>query len=480
MKVLITASECSPFAKVGGIGDVIQALPKALSKIGVDVIVTIPFYNGLHIEESQLTLAYKDIPIFFENQQQTFNVYRSFLPNTKIPILFIDNKRYFSTKGIYVERDASSGGSDLEASRFLFLSKASIRIAEIIKADVIHCNDWHTALIPFLIKKENKDIQTILTIHNLGYQGIYSNRTINKFLGTNFSKTVNSLGLGILKADFVTTVSPSYAKEILTPKYGFGLEEALDKRKNNLSGILNGIDYEDFTPQKDDLIKKNYSWHNLKDKKINKFYLQKWYFHRIDLDIPIISIVSRLATQKGIDLILEILPQLMRKDIQFILLGKGAADYENFFIAANKRFPNKFVGKIEFNEQLAHQIYAGADIFIMPSLYEPCGLGQQIAMRYGTVPIARNTGGLRDTIIPVKIQNKTVQGTGFLFDQYLPQSFLDKIIKALDTYQNKNIWTQIQINGMKKDFSWEKSALQYKKIYQKLLKNRIPSQPPKI
>ncbi len=472
MKVLITASECSPFAKVGGIGDVIEALPKALNKLGVDVTIAIPFYNGLNIEENKLSLLYKDIPIFFENQQQTFNVYKSFLPNSKIPILFIDSPKYFSTKGIYVERDASSGGSDIEASRFLFLSRASIRIAEIIKADIIHCNDWHTALIPFLIKKENKNIKTILTIHNLGYQGIYSNQTVNHFLGTNFSEQINSLKWGILKADLITTVSPNYAREIMTPKYGFGLENTLDQRKNDLSGILNGIDYQDFNPQKDRFINKNYSVKNLKDKEINKFYLQREYFKRIDPDLPIISIVTRLATQKGIDLILEILPQLMNQDIQFILLGRGAQDYENFFIAANKRFPNKFIGKIEFNEKLAHQIYAGADIFLMPSLYEPCGLGQEIAMRYGTVPIVRNTGGLRDTVFPVKIKNKKVKGTGFMFDQYHPQAFLDKIKEALDTYQKKNIWKQIMINGMEEDFSWKKSAQQYEKLYQKLLSDK--------
>ena len=470
MKILLTASECSPFAKVGGIGDVIQGLAISLNQLGVKTTIAIPFYNTAYIKKTHPTLLYKNLPILFEGQKRTFNVFQAFLPKTKTAVLLIDKKDYFFTKEIYISKDASSEGGRTEAKRFLFLSKASIKIAETMNFDIIHCNDWHTALIPFLIKQENKKIKTVLTIHNLGYQGIYPKKLINSLLKTNFSQEVNSLKIGIQNADFITTVSPSYAKEILTPEYGYGLEKDLFRRKKELAGIVNGIDYEVFNPEKDKFIAKNYSIKNLGEKERNKSQLQKKHFHEIS-DKPILSLISRLASQKGIDLIIKILPQLMEKDIQFIILGKGLRKYEDFFIKANKKFPNKFVAKIEFSEKLAHQIYAGADIFLMPSLYEPCGLGQEIAMRYGTIPIVRSTGGLKDTVEPIKINNGQICGTGFLFEKYSPQALLNKIAKALEIYKQKKTWEQIQINGMKKDFSWEKSAILYKKIYQKLFLN---------
>ncbi|PIP24357.1 MAG: starch synthase, partial [Candidatus Nealsonbacteria bacterium CG23_combo_of_CG06-09_8_20_14_all_37_18] len=359
---------------------------------------------------------------------------------------------------VYIESDASSGGSEMEAKRFLFLSAAAIEVAKILKIDILHCHDWHTAIVATLPK--NKNIKTLLTIHNLQYQGIYPSEIVNKLLGTNFSGEVNCLKEGILNADFINTVSPNYAKEILTSEYGYGLENFLKQRKNNLIGILNGIDTEEFNPKTDKNLKANYSLLDIEKKEENKIYLQKKYFKETNPNIPVLGMVSRLASQKGIDLIKEIFPLLMKENLQFILLGTGAREYEVFFEEKKKEFPQKFWTKIGFDDNLARQIYAGADIFLIPSLFEPCGLGQLIAMRYGTLPIARLVGGLKNTV---------TKETGFLFKNYNEQEFLQVIKKALRVYKNKKIWEKLQKNGMKNDFSWEKSAKEYLKIYKKLM-----------
>ncbi len=472
MRVLLIASECAPIAKVGGLADVVGALPKALKSLRVNVSVALPFYEAIKIKKKKLELVKRNIPVVFNQQKENFNLWKTYLPNSKVPLFLIENNKYFSGKGVYVESDASSGGSEKEAARFLFLSVAGIEIGKLIKADILHCQDWHTAITPFLIKKQGDKIKTLLTIHNLGYQGIYPAKIVNKLLGTNLpGKKINCLKLGILNADFINTVSPSYALEILTPKYGFGLHRYLKKRKKHLVGILNGLDYDLFNPTTDSFLKKKYSWKNVRHKAINKAFLQKKCFKKVNQEIPILGIVSRLAEQKGIDLIKGIFSSLMKMNLQFILLGKGSPAYERFFQKVSKRFSQKCYVKIAFDEKLAHQIYGGADIFLMPSDFEPCGLGQQIAMKYGTVPVARAVGGIKDTVLPVIKQNKKkIKGTGFLFKRYKKEDLLKTIQKALSFYEKKELWKQIQINGMKQDFTWRKSAKKYKALYQKLLK----------
>lgn len=322
------------------------------------------------------------------------------------------------------------------------------------------------------MKTKNLPFKTLLTIHNLGYQGYYSALVVNKALGTNFKEGVNSLKLGIEFADIINTVSPTYAKEILTKEFGFGLDEVLKKRKKSLFGILNGLDEEVWNPETDRLIFQNYSAKNLEKKNENKRYLLKRFFGKADLNPPLLSIVSRLAPQKGIDLIMEIFPQLIKENLYFVLLGKGAQEYEKFFLEMERKYPFKFKANILFDEKLAHQIYAGADIFLMPSYFEPCGLGQQISMKYGTVPVAREVGGIRDTVKNVEIKRKgsklIVKGDGFLFQDYKGKDFFEALKTALELYQKKEIWQKIQKNGMKKDFSWKKSAKKYLKLYQKL------------
>lgn len=471
MKVLFIASECSPVAKVGGLADVVGSLPKALKSLGVDVSVVLPFYQVIKINKKDLKLVKKNVSVIFEGKKQLFNLYKTSLPKSKVPFFLIENKKYFPGNYVYPEADASSGGTEQEVSRFLFLSRAGIKVAEVIGANIIHCHDWHTALIPYLIKKEGSEIKTLLTIHNLGYQGIYPIKLVNTLLGTTFSKNeVNCIKLGILTADFINTVSPSYAQEILTPKYGFKLEKYLRKRKKDLMGILNGLDSNQFNPETDPYLKKNYSARNIKDKVHNKIYLQKRCFKSKNPEIPILGIISRLADQKGIDLIEDLFGPLMKKNLQFILLGKGSKKYEVFFRKAAKSFSKKCFVKIGFDEKLAHQIYGGIDIFLMPSLFEPCGLGQQIAMKYGTVPVATAVGGIKDTVSPLRVKKGKVKGTGFLFTKHNKKAFFKTIKSALSFYEKKDVWKQIQINGMKQDFSWEKFAKKYKVLYQKILK----------
>ena len=468
MKILFAASECSPIVKVGGLGDVIGSLPNALKKLGVNVSIVIPFYKPIGLKDKNL--IQKDIKVFFNQKEESFNLWRTTLAQTKIPVYLIENKKYLSSRGIYLEEDASSAGTTMESSRFLFFAKTVVLISKLLKVKIIHCHDWQTAIVPFLIdnEKENIKTKTVLTIHNLGYQGIFPSSAVNQLLGTKFSEKVNSLKVGIAKTDIITTVSPTYAKEILTKEFGFGLEKQLLKRKKELYGILNGLETKIWDPSTDKLIVKNYSFKDIEKKAENKLYLQKLFFKKSNLSIPLIAIVSRLAQQKGIDLVREIFAKLMRKNLQFVVLGKGYQKYENFFIAMGRKHPAQFKANIEFNEKLAHQIYAGSDIFLIPSLYEPCGLGQQIAMRYGTAPIGRAVGGIKDTIIPIKKSHQAVKGTGFLFKRYNSRDLLIAIENSLDLYQNKDIWRQIQSQEMKKDFSWKKAAKKYKEIYQKL------------
>ena len=466
MKVLFVSSECSPIVKVGGLGDVAGSLPPELNNLGVDISIVIPFYKIIHLKNKKLVS--RNIKVLFGKKEESFSLWKTTLPQTKVSVYLIKNEKYISFGGVYIEEDASSGGTKREAERFLFFSKAAIAVGKLLNVDIFHCNDWQTAIIPFLLKREenNTKVKTILTIHNLGYQGAYSTRIVNKLLGTDFSEGDNCLKIGILNSDIITTVSPTYAKEILTKEFSFGLGSSLKKRKKDLYGILNGLDEKVWNSETDKFIKSNYSYKNIKEKDKNKSYLQKLFFAKIDPSIPMIAIVSRLAKQKGINLIMDIFSELMKKNIQFVVLGKGSKNYENFFIKMNKKYPDKFKANIDFNEKLAHQIYAGSDIFLIPSFYEPCGLGQEISMKYGTVPVARAVGGLKDTVFPVKIFSEgNVKGTGFTFRKFDSKNLLRVINKTLHLYENKKIWRKIQINGMKINFSWKKSAKKYKKLY---------------
>jgi len=460
MKIIFIASECAPLAKVGGLADVVAALPKALKKEGADVAIVIPFYDKIKMTgdfKKGVSLAAE-----FDGHNETFELWE--VQNSGGPLFLIKNDRYFAGD-IYLEKDASSGGSEKEIARFLFLSVAGLATAKYLNADILHCHDWQTAIIPHLNETRHLGLKTLLTIHNLGYQGIYDRQIVNRLLGTDFAETVNCLANGISNANLITTVSPSYAQEILTEKFGAGLEKILAQRKDSLIGILNGIDTNEFNPATDSFLSNKYSLKNPAGKEENKKHLQKEQFKKIDPRIPVISVISRLALQKGFDLLKNIFDELMKEQLQIILLGQGAKEYENFFAQKAKAWPDKFVAKFYFDEALAHQIYAGSDIFLMPSQYEPCGLGQQIAMRYGTLPVASAVGGIKDTV-----QNYEAGGggTGFLFEKYDSQEFLKSIKKALAVFQNKPVWNHLRQNAMAKDFSWNNSAKKYLNLYQRL------------
>ena len=470
LKVLFVASECTPIAKVGGLGDVIGSLPKALKKLGIDVQIVIPKYRQINLKKYPFKLIAKKLKV----KKNFLNVYQGFLPESEVTLYLLENEKYFGQNGIYFERSAFVG-SFKEIQRFLFFSRAVLEVFQSLKwkPDIIHCHDWHTAIIPLLLKAKSWKLKTktLLTIHNLANQGKWKAREILDFLNLrgdevnsfkirNRENNFNIFQQGILNADLINTVSPTYSREILTKEYGEGLEKSLLKRKKDLFGILNGIDHDRFNPKTDSDLKVNYSLSNLNKKRENKNELQKILKLPQNQKTPLFSFIGRLTSQKGIDLISQIIPDLVNFGCQLVILGVGEKKYEEELLKLAKKYPKNIAVQIKFDPVLAQKIYAGSDFFLMPSRFEPCGLGQQISQRYGTLPIARKTGGLADTIKDEK--------TGFLFKEYKANAFLKVIKKALKFYKNKKEWQKMQKRTMKKDFSWKKSAKKYLKLYRKL------------
>lgn len=468
MKVLFVSSECAPIAKVGGLGDVIESLPKALKELGLDVRIVIPKYSIIEEKKYHFDLITKDIRF----KGETINIYKGFLPASQVPIYLLENEKYFSEDGVYFE-EIGLAGSFEEIRRFLFFSQAILEIFPNLnwQPDIIHCHDWHTAIVPLLLntKYQIPNTKTLLTIHNLANQGKWQSKEVLNFLNLKGDEVeslkikdtegnLNILQQGILNADLINTVSSNYSKEILTKEYGEGLENYLLERKNDTLGILNGIDEEVFNPETDSNLKMNYFWKNLENKLENKLELQEILDFKKDTKIPLFTFIGRLTPQKGIDLIIKIIPELVKMDCQFVFLGVGMENYEKKLLELSQKYPQNISAQIKFDPVLAQKIYGGADIFLMPSRFEPCGLGQMIAMRYGTIPIARQTGGLTDTI-----ENKK---TGFLFKEYKVEAFLETIKTALNLYQGKKAWQKLVKEAMKKDFSWKKSAREYLKLYQ--------------
>ena len=484
-KVLFVAAELTPLAKVGGLADVIGALPKVLNQLNIDVRIVIPKYSIIDSKKYKPQLIKKGIKIKFDNRQEVFDLYQTFLPHSSVIIYLIDQKKYLGHGGVYPSPDASSSGTSNEAHRFIFFSLAVLNIFKPLdwQPDILHCHDWHVGLVPALIKLFKLKIPTLLTIHNLAYQGVYQKKVVAKMLNNKFNldnltsprakPVINCLEQGILHADLINTVSPTYAKEILIKEFGCGLEKNLLKRKNNLSGILNGIDLKRFNPETDRAIWKNYSLKNINSKYENKLKLQKSCHFEVSKKIPVFGLVSRLAEQKGIDLLIKIIKELLTFPCQIVLLGTGDPLYENFFVKLAKQYrfykrffqkiakqsPNFYV-KAKFDPLFAQKIYAGCDFFIMPSRFEPCGLGQMIAMRYGTLPIVRATGGLKDTIKHLK--------NGFVFNDYNEEEFLKVCLIALKTYSHRTKLQQMIKNAMSQNFSWDKSARKYIELYRKL------------
>ncbi|MGV3024519.1 glycogen synthase GlgA [Clostridium thermobutyricum] len=472
MKILFSATEAYPFIRTGGLGDVIGALSKELGKLGEDVRVIIPKYKGIKEDLKNKINYIKHIFVDVGWRHQYCGIEE--LKVNNVQFYFIDNEYYFNRDNLYGYYD--------DAERFAFYDRAVLEILKAINwyPDIIHCNDWQCGMIPVLYKLEyrNKDeypdIKFIYSIHNLLFQGNFGKEVLGELFGydlqqfnnggLSFNDGISYMKGGINYSEKVLTVSYTYAEEIKTPEYGECMDELLRNKGGDLKGILNGIDYEEYNPLTDELIEKRYDIDSIENKMENKLALQRELGLEENKNIPIISIVSRLTSQKGIDLIKEIIDCVLTKEVQFVVLGTGEWEYEEFFKGLEKRYPNKVATRITFDNKLSHKIYAGSDMFLMPSKFEPCGLGQLIALRYGNVPIVRETGGLKDTI---EAYNKfEFTGNGFSFYNYSSIELKNCIFEALEIYKRKDEWSNLIKTAMSCDNSWKKSSLEYKRIYE--------------
>jgi starch synthase len=484
--ILFLSSEIVPFAKTGGLADVSYSLPQAIKELGHEIRVMMPRYGfiserryGIH---EIIRLREMDIPI--GDKLQKGNAKASFIvgQKVKVQVYFLENEFYYNRDGIYVDSKTKTDYPDND-ERFIFFCKGVIEMLKRLGwvPDIIHCNDWQTALIPVYLKTVYKNdpffkkIKTVLTIHNIGYQGIFPKESFLKsglpeeiFPEIEHNGNFNFLKAGILYADVITTVSPTYAKEIINDnEFGAGLSDVLKKRKKDVYGILNGVDYSTWSPENDKFIPVPYNIQTIESKYENKKALLKYFDLPYNEDVPVVAQISRLVEQKGFDLIAEVIDDMMKLDIQYIVLGTGEPKYEEMLAKIKKKYPKKVGVHIGFSEELAHLIEAGADIFLMPSRYEPCGLNQMYSLRYGTVPVVRKVGGLADTV--EEFNPKTGKGTGFLFEKYSGQEMLKALKKAITVYKNRKVWLKLMKNGMAKDFSWNASAKEYVKLYAKLL-----------
>ena len=479
MKVLYVASEAVPFAKSGGLGDVAGALPAALRKKLVGVRVVLPLYQEIRQDlKDQLTFL-KEMWVPLSWRSQYCGIFEAKV--TGVTYYLLDNQYYFGRRGFYGHFD--------DSERLAFFSKAALDLLQHndFEHDVINCNDWQTGILPLYLNKFYRNIndcyqhvQVVYTIHNIQYQGIFSPDIVENVLGLDwldyaggyiqFDNCVNFMKTGIMAASWVTTVSPTYAQEIQNAYYGHGLQTLLQQENAKLSGIINGIDYDTYNPETDPHLFKNYSLETIADKKVNKTELQKLLNLPVNPEIPMIAMVTRLVDHKGLDLVEAVLDDILYDDVQLVVLGTGDWRYEEMMREAAARYPGKVSANITFNSDLAQKIYAGADIFLMPSQSEPCGLSQMIAMRYGTIPVVRETGGLKDTVLPyISWEGK---GTGFTFANYNAHDMLHVIRQAEAAYYNPEQWPVLVENAMRQDFSWNGPAREYMALYRKLTNKR--------
>ena len=474
LKILFVSAEVSPFAKTGGLADVAGSLPKALIASGNDVRVVMPKYKMINYGMNHIT----DFPVQMDQDKETCIIRETELEMTdndiksSLPVYFIDSYRYFDRDGIYCHLD--------DGDRFIFFCKAVLEMLPRIsfQPDIIHCNDWHTGPICMLLNEQYRkqsfysNIATVFTIHNLEYQGNFPGDIIRLFnIGSKiftpekaeFYGMFSFMKAGLVYSDIINTVSEMYAREIQTPQYGERLEGLLSKRSHDLFGIVNGISYEEFDPLKDTRIVKNYNIENYKDKNENKQALQKEMGLPLR-DVPVIGLISRLSGQKGLNLIIEQIESIMKLDLQFVLLGAGDEYYENEFSNIEKKYPEKMGVYIGFNATLAQRIYAGCDMFLMPSRFEPCGLGQIISLRYGTIPIVRATGGLVETV--TDYDTDRIKGNGFSFSEFSSVEMMKTIERALKLYNEQpDEWDKLVMKALGMDYSWSKSAQKYMDLY---------------
>ena len=477
MRIVIGSAEVAPFAKTGGLADVAGTLPKHVGQLGHDVIVIMPLYrkvrqSGVKLQPTRLSF---EVPI--ANRVVTGKLWRSTLPGSDLPIYFVENNAYYDRDGLY----GTGGGHDSDfadnSERFIFFTRAILEACEQLEfaPDVIHCNDWQTGLLPVYLKTiyrdrpHLRDTATVYTVHNLAYQGMFWHWDM-KLTGLDwylfnwrqleYYGNLNFMKGGIVFADVINTVSKQYAQEIQTQEYGVGLNDVLKERSADLYGIVNGVDCTVWNPELDEHIAARYGPNDLTGKARCKADLQE----KCGLpksNAPLIGVVSRLDKQKGFDILGEAIEDIMKLELQMVLLGTGDPKYHTLFENMAERFPRKIAVKLAFNDPLAHQIEAGSDMFLMPSRYEPCGLNQLYSLKYGTVPVVRHTGGLADTIIDGT--------TGFSFEEYTPSALLAVIRRALKAYGEKATWGKLIRNCMKQDWSAERSAREYVELYERAL-----------
>lgn len=481
MRLVFVASEGVPYSKTGGLADVVGALPKALAASGYEVEVLLPRYRMTKPGRPLPQLKSLTIPL---SSGFKFASIQDGGESSGVRHYLVDCPEFFDREGLYQKEGQDYPDNHL---RFAAFSLAALEFMKRSASppDIIHCHDWQSALVPIYLRNLYQGAgffektSVVFTIHNLGYQGHFPPHILPQISlhaglfnieGLEFYGKVNLLKGGIVFSDFITTVSRKYAEEIQTPEFGCGLEGVLKSRGGRLAGILNGVDYDAWDPATDKLIAANYTPEDLKGKEAcKKALLEKMGVAKPALDRPIIGIVSRFAAQKGFDLIAGIAEELMAMDLYIVALGTGEPQYEELFRALTKKYPDKFLVKVAYDNTLAHQIEAGSDMFLMPSRYEPCGLNQIYSLKYGTVPVVRATGGLDDTIQAINGKG----GTGFKFAEYSPDALLATIRRAAETYRQSKVWRQLMLNGMRKDFSWVASAKEYAKIYQTLHRAKV-------
>ena len=475
MKILFVAAEGAPFSKTGGLGDVIGALPKSLVKAGQEVAVILPYYDMVEAKFGDQIEDVLQFEVYVGWRRQFCGIKKTVLNG--VTFYFIDNQYYFFRGHVYGDFD--------DGERFAFFQLAALEAMERIGfiPDVLHAHDYHTAMIPFLLKEKYRwiqayqNIKTILTIHNLEFQGQFSEGMLWDLFRVGFERyadgtvrwndCLNWMKAGILYADRVSTVSPSYAHEIMTPEFGCGLDQILRMESGKLSGIVNGIDTDLYNPETDPLLDYHFNKSDLSGKAQNKAKLQEKLGLPVRHDVPMIGIVSRLTRQKGFDVVVEGLHRMLQEDVQIVLLGTGDPGFEQAFSWFGQVFPDKLSANITFDVKLAQEIYAASDIFLMPSRFEPCGLSQMMAMRYGTLPLVHEVGGLRDTVQPFNPIEGT--GTGFSFDNLTSYWLNWALQTALDVYYNHpDVWKKLQVQAMECDFSWDTACQSYLDLYHSL------------
>ncbi|MBI3778682.1 MAG: glycogen synthase GlgA [Gammaproteobacteria bacterium] len=485
-KILFVASEAHPLIKTGGLGDVVGSLPVALQSLQADVRLLLPAYHDALARAGELKTVAR---CAIENLSAPVRILEARLPGTELIVWFVDFPPAYDRRG-HPYLDAGGRPWPDNAMRYALFADVAVRIAlgqANIKwrPDVVHCHDWQTGLVPAWLATEKARPATVFTIHNLAYQGLFPRETFEA-LGLpaafwshealEFHGQMSFIKGGLVYADRLTTVSPNYAREIQTPEFGCGLDGLLRHRAGRLTGILNGIDDAEWNPAQDRFLAKNYSPRRLQDKLANKLALQREFGLPEQPETPLIGVVGRLVHQKGIDLVLETLPGLMHRPIQIVLLGSGEAGYEEALRVQAARYIRRLAVRIGYDERLAHLIEAGADMFLMPSRFEPCGLNQLYSQRYGTIPIVRRVGGLADTVVDASEKNiKTGKATGIVFEKARGSALLAAVDRALALRRNNLRWNKMMRAGMRQDFSWRHSATEYLRLYRQIMRGKRTS-----